>query len=61
MVVYVEGKRCTGYELCIDSLPGVFRMNSDGASEVRNSSGASAGVVRGVTESCPAECILHKK
>lgn len=60
MVLYVDSDRCTSCELCTDSLPGVFRINSEGVSEVHDSSGASAGEIREIIESCPAECILYK-
>ncbi len=58
--LFVDGDRCTGCELCADSLPDVFRMNTDGVSEVYNNSSASADELREVIESCPAECILYK-
>jgi ferredoxin len=60
MVLYVDGEKCTGCELCTDSLPGVFRINSDGVCEVENVSGASVSEISEVVESCPAECILNK-
>jgi ferredoxin len=60
MVLYVDGDRCIGCELCTDSLPDVFRMNSHGVSEVHNSSGASASEIWEAIESCPAECIVNQ-
>ena len=39
--VYVDQDECTSCELCVDELPEVFEMSSDGVSSVHNSSGAS--------------------
>ncbi len=59
-VLFVDGDRCTGCELCSDSLPDVFRITPDGVSEVYNNNVTSASELREVIESCPAECILYK-
>lgn len=58
--VYVEKEECTGCELCTDALPEVFKMNSEGLSEVHDSAGAEESVIQDVIDSCPAECIHWK-
>ncbi|MFC1670977.1 ferredoxin [Spirochaetota bacterium] len=55
--VYVDVDECTGCELCVDTLPGVFEMTEDDISVVHNSSGASESAIQDVIENCPAECI----
>lgn len=59
-VVYVDQEECTGCELCVDVLPGVFEMNSDGVSRVHNAAGADEDKIQEVIDSCPAECIHWK-
>jgi ferredoxin len=59
--VYVDESECTGCELCVDTLPEVFEMTSDGVSIVHNPTGASEDKIQEVIDSCPAECIHWKK
>ncbi|MCP4136179.1 MAG: ferredoxin [bacterium] len=59
--LYIDPGECTGCEYCIDALPGVFRINSEGISEVHNSTGAGEDEIQEVIEGCPAECIYWKK
>ena len=49
--VYVDESECTGCELCVDTLPEVFEMNSDGVSHVHNSRGASESKIQEVIDS----------
>jgi len=58
--VYVDESECTGCELCVDTLPEVFEMTSDGVSKVKNPKGASEDKIQEVIDSCPAECIHWK-
>lgn len=59
--VYVDQDECTSCELCVDELPEVFEMSSEGVSSVHNSSGASEDKIQEVMDSCPAECIHWKE
>ncbi len=59
--VYVDEAECTGCELCVDTLPEVFEMTSEGVSQVHNSKGAPESKVQEVIDSCPAECIHWKE
>lgn len=58
--VFVDQDECTGCELCVDTLPDVFRMNDEGLSEVHNSAGAGEDAIQEIIEDCPAECIHWK-
>ncbi|PKL38167.1 MAG: ferredoxin [Spirochaetae bacterium HGW-Spirochaetae-1] len=58
--VFVDEKECTGCELCIDMLPVVFKMNSNGVSVAQDSSMASESEIQDVIDNCPAECIHWK-
>ena len=58
--VYVDGDECTGCELCVDALPGVFEMTTEGVSRVKDSGGAPEDKIQDVIDSCPAECIHWK-
>jgi ferredoxin len=59
-VVYVDDSECTGCELCVDNLPEVFEMSSDGVSRVHNPKGAEEDRIQEQIDSCPAECIHWK-
>jgi ferredoxin len=59
--VYVDENECTGCELCVDSLPEVFEMTSEGVSHVHDTKGAPAEKIQEVIDSCPAECIHWKE
>jgi ferredoxin len=59
--VYVDQDECTSCELCVDELPEVFEMSSEGVSSVHNASGASEEKIQEVIDSCPAECIHWKE
>jgi len=56
-IVYVDQKECTGCESCVVDVPEVFRMTSDGLSEVHNPHGESEEKIQATMESCPATCI----
>ncbi|HON79434.1 MAG TPA: ferredoxin [Spirochaetota bacterium] len=58
--VFVDQDECTGCELCVDALPEVFEMTSDGVSKVHNSAGADEDKIQDIIDSCPAECIHWK-
>ncbi len=59
--VYVDQAECTGCELCVDNLPEVFEMDSEGLSKVHNPKGADEAKIQDVIDSCPAECIHWKE
>jgi ferredoxin len=59
--VYVDENECTGCELCVDSLPDVFEMTTEGVSKVHNAKGAPTEKIQEVIDSCPAECIHWKE
>jgi ferredoxin len=58
--VHVDADECTGCELCVDTLPSVFRMNERGVSFVHNGSGAGEEEIRNMIDNCPALCIHWK-
>lgn len=57
---YVDKDECTGCELCTQTAPDVFRMDSNNLAEVHNSHGAGQVVIQEAMDSCPVECIHWK-
>lgn len=55
--LYVDQDLCTGCENCVDSCPGVFRLNGDGFSEVYNPNGASLDKIEEAIDECPSSAI----
>jgi len=55
--LYVDHDLCTGCENCVESCPGVFRLNGDGLSEVYNPNGATAEEIQEAIDGCPSEAI----
>jgi ferredoxin len=58
--VYVDSGECTSCGLCADALPGVFEIDGNGISRVRDAGGASGDEIRRVMADCPVECIHMK-
>lgn len=57
---YVDKDECTGCELCTQTAPDVFRMDSNNLAEVYNTDGAPEPVIQEAMDSCPVECIHWK-
>ncbi len=55
--VWVESFRCTSCNECIDTLPAVFKYNSDKQAYVHNPNGGTYAKLVTVAEKCPAKCI----
>lgn len=54
---YVDQDACISCNLCVESVPEVFRMNSDGVAEVYNPTGAPEGKIQEAIDACPVLCI----
>ncbi len=54
---YVDQDVCISCALCIDTLPGVFRMNAADLAEVYAPTGASEEEIQEVMDACPVACI----
>ena len=60
-VSFVDANECTGCEACVALTPGVFRMTSDGLSEVFDPNGESEEKIQEAMDGCPVSCIHWKK
>jgi len=58
--LYIDAAECTGCEYCIDKLPSVFTLNSDGISTIVDQNGADEKAIQKVMDNCPAECMFWK-
>ncbi len=58
---YVDKDECTGCELCTQTVPNVFRMDSNNLAEVFDPQGAGAELIQEAMDSCPVECIHWKE
>jgi ferredoxin len=54
---YVDKNECTGCEACVVEAPKVFRMTSDGLSEVFNPHGDTEQKIEDAMRGCPVSCI----
>lgn len=54
---YVDQDVCISCNLCVDTVPEVFRMNEDGLAEVYDPSGASEDKIQEAIDACPVACI----
>ena len=54
--VYVDQEVCIGCRLCVSIVPGVFRLNAAGVSEVYGQEGDEAKIQEAI-DSCPVNCI----
>jgi ferredoxin len=48
---------CTGCELCVGTVPDVFRMNEQNVAEVFEPFGASEELIQEAIDNCPVNCI----
>jgi ferredoxin len=55
--VYVDQDVCIGCGLCASLVPGVFRLNDGGVSEVYDLEGADESAIQEAIDSCPVNCI----
>jgi ferredoxin len=54
---YVDQDVCISCNLCVDTVPEVFRMNEDGLAEVYDPSGADEDKIQEAIDACPVACI----
>jgi len=54
---YVDQAVCISCELCVNMVPGVFRMGEDGFAEVYQPTGASEKEIQDAIDNCPVNCI----
>lgn len=54
---YVDQDVCISCNLCVDTVPEVFRMNDDGLAEVYDAAGASEDKIQEGMDACPVACI----
>jgi len=54
---YVDQDVCISCNLCVDTVPEVFRMNEDGLAEVYDAAGASEDKIQEAIDACPVACI----
>jgi len=57
--LYVDQDLCTGCETCVETCPGVFKINEEGLSEVQNPAGASAEDIQEAIDGCPSGAIKN--
>ncbi len=60
-ISFVDQNECTGCEACVVETSKVFRMTSDGLSEVFNPQGDTEEKIQAAMDSCPVACIHWKK
>jgi len=54
---YVDQEVCISCQLCVNSVPEVFRMNDDNLAEVHEPYGASEEKIQEAIDACPVSCI----
>ncbi len=54
----VDKNKCIASEDCVETAPGVFRLDANGKSEVHNQSGAPDAVIMSAARGCPAKAII---
>jgi ferredoxin len=54
----VNKAKCISSEDCVESAPGVFRLDEEGKSEVYNPAGAPDGAIMAAARGCPAKAII---
>jgi ferredoxin len=55
--LYVDQDACISCNLCVDTLPEVFRLNDEGLAEVYDPTGAPEDKIQEVIDACPVACI----
>jgi ferredoxin len=59
---WVDQDECISCGLCVDNVPGVFRMADNGKAECYDPGGASEEVIQSeAIDMCPVECIHWKE
>lgn len=53
----VNKPKCIASGDCVETAPGVFRLDDDGKSEVYNQAGAPDSVIMAAARGCPAKAI----
>jgi ferredoxin len=56
-VPYVDEDVCIGCELCVNTVPEVFRMKPDKVAEVYDPAGAPEESIQEAIDGCPVSCI----
>jgi ferredoxin len=56
-IPYVDQDVCISCNLCVDTVPEVFRMNEDGLAEVYDAAGATEEKIQEAIDTCPVACI----
>lgn len=54
---FVDQSECTSCNLCADTVPAVFRMDSNDLAEVHDPEAAPEKEIQQAMDDCPAECI----
>jgi ferredoxin len=54
----VNRMKCISSEDCVESAPGVFRLDGEGKSEVYNPAGAPDAAIMAAARACPAKAII---
>ena len=54
---YVDEDVCIGCELCVNTVPEVFRMKQGNVAEVYDPAGASEESIQEAIDGCPVNCI----
>ncbi len=54
---YVDQDACIGCQLCANTVPEVFRMNTENLAEVYDPEGASEESIQEAIDGCPVSCI----
>jgi ferredoxin len=54
---YVDQDVCISCNLCVDTVPEVFRLNEDGLAEVYDPTGAPEESIQEAIDGCPVACI----
>ncbi|WP_432821345.1 ferredoxin [Trichloromonas sp.] len=55
--LFVDQDACICCNLCADTVPDVFRMNTEGVAEVYDPLGTSEDVIQEAIDACPVACI----
>ncbi len=53
----VDQELCISCNLCVDTVPEVFRMNDENLAEVYDPAGASEEKIQEAIDGCPVNCI----
>jgi len=54
----IDQTLCISCSLCVDMLPGIFRINEDNSAEVYNQGAANCAELESIRAACPLGCIL---